>query len=419
MSNLLEETIIAYYDNRLSDAESADLLHQASRDSEIRRMLRAHEGLRTRMQRASANVVVRPDLEAKLFGSIAGLQAIEESATTPIVRAALLHAPRFRVAVGALAVAALVLIGLNFVAPPKQQVRSIAPEDRALNANAVGGAGESFASNPSVSCDQRDVVKEDIRHEIHAASAPIPSGNANASKAIGFESESPSVRAKSEGSTEKEPIAYPVETLALRSAGPSTIGATRSLGDMYQPLAPVANTDPHFDLAISGASGSMLPFREHELHELGGAQASLGYFISSKNLVGFRLSLNRMHGYVIEPSSGVGPKPDDAKPDDGQSKVLLGEEVFAEHREWLFHDHILASAGVSGGLLPNGNIFGAEIAAKTPIFGELLGGLGVAFTRAHVGATTEAARTVGAAPITVEARNTAKVLLYLGISYSL
>ena len=76
----IEETIIAYFDGRLTDSEGAELLHRVSISPEIRQLFSEHEMLRNMAYRSVQNVSVRPELEDALFTSIAALQQEEKTA---------------------------------------------------------------------------------------------------------------------------------------------------------------------------------------------------------------------------------------------------------------------------------------------------------------------------------------------------
>ncbi len=71
----IEETIIGYFDGRLSDSEAAELLHLVSVSPEIRQAFQEHREIRAVAQQARVNVMIRPEIEDRLFAHIETLAA--------------------------------------------------------------------------------------------------------------------------------------------------------------------------------------------------------------------------------------------------------------------------------------------------------------------------------------------------------
>jgi hypothetical protein len=69
----IEDTIIAYFDGRLTDAERAELLHRVSVSPEIRDLFQQHEMMRDMSLRAARNVTVRPAIEEAVFANVAAM----------------------------------------------------------------------------------------------------------------------------------------------------------------------------------------------------------------------------------------------------------------------------------------------------------------------------------------------------------
>ena len=102
----IEDTIIAYLDGRLNDADSAELLHRVSVSPEIRQMFQEHEALRQISYRAARNAVVSPELEESLFARIA---AIKESRDV-VAPVPFWSMPRISAMAGVTAIIALALL---------------------------------------------------------------------------------------------------------------------------------------------------------------------------------------------------------------------------------------------------------------------------------------------------------------------
>src|SRR5581483_159130 len=73
----IEDTIIAYFDGRLNDTESAELMHRVSVSPEIRDLFEQHRALRQLAVRAARNISIAPELEEAVFSRIEALEQEE------------------------------------------------------------------------------------------------------------------------------------------------------------------------------------------------------------------------------------------------------------------------------------------------------------------------------------------------------
>ena len=401
MVTLLDH-IIAYFDHRLSDAESADLLHEVSGDPDKLRQFKDHENLRARIERAKSNVSVRPKVEDDLFSRIAQIQKSER---LPLKAAA--RSFRMRAAMAGLGtIAAAVLVKLAVFGSPgaMHNTAQVMPSDsrpQSAEATLTPHVSSSVAADRVAILTKHNRALPGVAH----ASTAIALSRDEAHPVVAHASQS-----EESATTDGLLLNAPVRSLG----GPSLNAASAS---MLSTMALPVDEHPSWEFSLSGESGTLHPSGIHDLWVVSGLRSDIGYFISHSSLVGIRVSGFRTHSEFDSKSTSTiaaGSTPSHLESHDA---MKLAGEIYVEHRLPLLEGRLQLSGSLSAGLMPDGNFVSAELGVQLPIFSRVLAGLSFAFSRTQSSAGSIQANSTNADLSRWHSPYGARVLY--GVSYQL
>jgi hypothetical protein len=374
----IEDTIIAYFDHRLSDAESADLLHRVSTDPKSHQLFKQHEAVRTRMNTASAGVVVFPRLDDKVMANIAALQR-QDGRKFAFLRTSTLMLGS-AVAAGLAIVFYLVTANVH---TNSQATLLKTPSAVAANAQPRESTTQEFASaasSTSTSTTQSDLSANQnvVSQGSTIRSTGISKHRVHTSRVHDQETfPSEAVVASNVTSTNEAANLDPIPAIQIKSTLPTSAGnisdftpgqtlAANSLGT-------VDNLNATFELAIQGATGSMI---ENDLRAFGGLRAQAGYFLTGADLAGIRVTSSRLRRF-----SNTAPTGTDH--DGAYYTSELRGGVFIEHREPLLDGRILVLGAVGAGISSIGNQLSADLGFLVPLNARLSTGITFELSNDH------------------------------------
>jgi hypothetical protein len=394
---LIEDSIIAYFDKRLSDAERADLLQQVSANSAHRKLFQQHEAIRNRIYRAQLNVAVAPVVEAKLLSTIAALQ----QHPAPFVPRPM-HFP-----IGAFASVLVAIVStLYLVAPTLHSFSGATDQRRPMSAqllhssepskpNALMGATAANSSSIDILATHLESGKRAARWIASDAIQPRDAISTN-SEAILPAYEAPS--AEENISRIIAPREISIAELPAKSAIALHVNRDRD----WQ------TESPKFECSLIGANGGVYPTGIHHLWDLGGVGISGGYFVGPGNLVGLRVSASRARN-----EGNQFP----IRPDSASFATRLSAELYVEHRELLFNGKLIVTGALGAGLIQRGNLLSAEVGIRIPVSSRIQLGVAYSLSRTH---SAEPAQYFDIARNLIETRspNSINSRLLYGLSYS-
>ncbi len=365
---LLEDSIIAYFDNRLSAAERADLLRQVSADAEHRKLFQQHEAMRSRIYRAQVNVSVAPVVEEKLLASIAAMQP----STAPFI-AKPIHVP-----LGAFAFAVVAIVSTLYLTAPlfrtSTATRSLASLNRASSAGSADQKPQALVTQPSEMIMERPVTSA-ITATVRNSDGSLSASRSNAPiTEVPKKSEFLSnILPKSEeiNSVGKfgdvRPYAVPVKG-ELTDGAP----ALRAMDAMLDR----SSATPKCEITLLGMNGGGSPNGMHHLWDFGGAGIAAAYYLDASDLVGIRASGGRVKvGENLTPLS--------LRPDSASFATRYTAELFVEHRELVLNGRLILTGAIGAGLMQQGNLFSAELGFRIPVTSRLQAGVTYSLSRTH------------------------------------
>lgn len=356
----IEETIIAYFDGRLSDADSAELLHRVSISPEIRDIFEQHQLLRRMAVRAARNVSVAPQIEDAVFANIAALKAQEN-----------------RKAIGGFwsvkrgaAIAGLALVlGAGIVASLRSSepasVPYVAPS-RILTVTSdvavVRAPAQTVTPMPAV-------------HDV-AALAPMAS-HANIADAA------PVAIATQDDATPSIMLAAEARTGQTERIQPPTV-ISHSISDL---LVSATDGRSRFEIGLansaeataapqSAANAIQAPFDHWAINA--------AYAIDESNLAGVRVEHGQFNKQTATSADATYYVPT------FESVALSALGAYYEHRESIGHGGFMAAGVLGAGLLSGasyggGNYITLGLGGRLPIGDHWLAGATVSLTRKHDG----------------------------------
>lgn len=368
-SEPIESQIIAYFDGKLSDHESAELMHRVSVSPEIRDLFQQHEALRGLAYRSARNISVPASLEESLFARISGT---DREKALPL---AFWNLRRIStVAAGFAVLLAMVASSLEFKNARWQSTNSVP----ASNVN------ENIAPVLEPSSD----VAANAGSEVKFSSALIParSYSTDRSNGNGSANDNPPASENSIAVTEDAP-AILLSPAPRESSGEQARINMPGVGN--QPIASlqtlaseVGNSPWEFSFATS-ASGFASPVVTLSPQFISDFTLRGGYSLDANDEVG--LSFSRTTAFAnlnSVPSQQVGFI--------DVTRVFnnlpqYAEEIYYQRRDPIIINNALIyiTERIAGGMYSNGSVIGADAGIEIPVSNHLLGGISVELNRLH------------------------------------
>jgi anti-sigma factor RsiW len=373
----IEESIIAYLDGRLNDADSAELLHRVSVSPEIRQMFQEHEALRQISYRAARNAVVSPELEESLFARIAA----SEKSRDIVAPVPFWSLPRISAVAATAAIIALALI-----APWRTNDATVNSNRSSVIASVPSGQTGIVPSNSDVtsvtpSQPVTEVIPKSGNLRIAKAS-PISSENNNV---LADASQPVSVPSKTVAETVIQIVPQPSETkninMPLVGNPPQTL---RSLAGM-----PDLDKAPMFEIGL--ATDAMPGFNApadvisqvQPVTSLATEFAlRVGLNFDARNQIGLRFTRVAFPDLSVASSTPTGLGYSVAN-GSFESQVGYAGELFYKHREPIDEGRLYVTGSVGGGVYSLGTLISCELGLEIPVSEKLIGGVSVILSRLH------------------------------------
>ncbi len=388
----IEDTIISYFDGRLTDSEGAELLHRVSVSPEIRQIFQEHEALRQITARAARNVVISPELEESLFQRVA---AMREEESLPV---GFWSMRRVSAAAG---VAAILIAGVFGISEFRNNHHRIVSD----NSSSTIVANNAPISNNTNSLAASTIVANTgnsntlvVHHDIIEKRNSHNSADAFARTGIATNSE------ESAGNAADELVSKPAESNgyaagehdiellpALRSGEvahitmPTTEHTTiESLRDL-----PMMSQASDFELGVETplSSGFSFPGNMPHANILSDFSLRFAYNLDTRNQFAMKVTRGGFAGLSVI-SANEGSFVDV----NGKPNMLQGyaEELFYQHREAMDHGLFFVTGAIGGGfygqgsrLIGQGLLLTAQIGLEVPIGERFLGGVSLVVSRLH------------------------------------
>lgn len=394
----LEDRIISFLDGGLSPTERSALLREVHRTPGAKELLESHRMLRS-MAKASARSISAPAIFASRLPAIA--------ATAPVMTVH--HRVRRFAPVMLLFMTAIgIIAGLELNQPVPRRL-SIAPSTAASSAEVLRatipvGRALPVASSNSVGGSEADHLVSN-QGGWQAVDLPQPIlPDLSESIVIGAH---PS----------QEVI--PARELDIE---PSFFGRANSL----QALRVVARsqTETHFETSLQTSSGFTSPADAQPIKPFAQQRLGIGYFVTTNDVVGVRLSsgLYQVPGAQISSSEGGVT----LIQQNLETRRSWGGEVYLSHRfDGLLSTPLVAVLTATGGFIPNGYTFGAEAGIRIPAGNDFSFAVDFALERVHSNTGSSQAvlanTNADVAPIMYSGtniRNTLNGSIHYGIAYN-
>ena len=370
----IEETIVAYFDGRLTDTESAELLHRVSISPEIRQLFTEHEMLRNMAYRTARNVSIPTELEESLFAHIASLQEDEKGI------ALLPEAEGFwsirRISVAA-AVVAILLAG----AVESLHYNSNEPLNgtQAIRTSQISGPS---AESEGLHTSQPSTMALQSSHVVGNRAIALNSyHNDGIAETVKEADESSNAPVFGKNDDENIVLAPALRTVELSHINQPSIGGPFSLRDMAYTDVP-----RRFEIGLSTSSpGVTMPAIGHNLNPFA-YEVRAAYNLDEHNQAGIRVASDYFQGLNIAMASTSGFT---------NITGSMGVKRFATYE--LFYNRVQAidggrfflSLGLGAGLYSEGNLMSMELGFKLPLGDRLLAGVTFRATRVHQNGASE------------------------------
>lgn len=470
----IEDRIIAYFDGRLTDHESAELLHRVSVSPEIRKLFREHEMLRELARSAQASAVVRPELEADLFSRIEALAAAEQAPMdAPVAeeerrrKAVPFFWTRWRLglatALGAFVLGTAITLGPelftnegnNDSTTTANTSASAAVEKK--NSTSSTSAFSKSASSPSASDAPEITSKEvltgnnDIAHQATASAKQdfnkIIRGNRDyEARHVANErlmtvadrthrsyesyrshddasSNANSVeKNKTEGLEVTVASSQPISSVSAKSNSLSALGGEKGNLPVFR-AEDLEQEEATIEIAAEASSGFAYPADGPGVQPFADPRVSVGYFLDRQNIVGVRLASGLFQGLpetTVTTSAAYTTLSRNL-----EQERHFNPGVYFTHREFgVLSDLINFDASVGAGYLSNGYTLSGELGLRMPISSRIFINASFALTRVHINAPSmdEISNSVSVedGPVLIEGsdiENTINGRIHYGLSY--
>lgn len=439
MKESVEDRIIAYFDGRLTDDESAELLHRVSISPEIRRVFREHEMLREMARTAQSSVVVRPEVEASLFARIEAIAESERTARAvpPLFLARWRRSLTLAAGVVLVGAAAWLAPGLlnddqgrpttgTFSPATSSDARvsdGAAAEDRIgaspsaeLTQQGTGSDGTAATNAtrlaPEITTHTADVTKSTIKVRALEASAGTASEQSKPVDATLTQESSLSTATISE-----------VRDLKAASIG-ALIGGERGITPVFNKLEADLESMPRFEATLETSTGFVHPANEASIDPLSEVRLSLGYRVHDNIVLGVR------------GGSGNYLMPQEATQQDMGHYIAVTREVataryfnvggFVTGRMYsVLSSAMMGDLTLGAGWIPeDGYAVSLEAGLKIPVISSTFVALSAGLTRVHSNATDMQqildTAPLSADPVMVEGsdvKNTLVGRIHVGLTY--
>ncbi|HEY3874741.1 MAG TPA: hypothetical protein VGM92_04655 [Candidatus Kapabacteria bacterium] len=373
-SEPIESTIIAYFDGRLSDHESAELLHRVSVSPEIRQMFQQHEALRQLANRAARNTVIPASLEESLFDRIEG------NRSRRAVPMAFWNVRRVSMAVGAVGIVLAVLAGslefntmkLTSSTQPNAVVRNTVMASTPSN---IAASAAPVAPEFSITAETSTGTNAGIIAHSHTSARDISNQNIRSSQ-----SAMPVIAPMEEAQsialipTPRTPV---VARINMPGVGNTPI---KSVDDLL-----ASEQDSRFELGVATNYA--------EWNAPAGIPSSAQFFSNFSLRGGYNLDPNDQVGLVVSRETGgsvLNPRINSGFGFTNVTSTFLPqqetfEQLFYKRRQPFIVNNGLfyATAALSGGLYSNGTVVGASAGFEIPVGDHMITGVSVLVNRLH------------------------------------
>jgi hypothetical protein len=365
----IEDTIVAYFDGRLNDDDSAELLHRVSVSPEIREIFQEHEAIRVAAYRAARNVTVSPELEDSVFARVAALEEASREKAVPVTFWTL---PRISAVAG---VAALIAIGL--FAPWRAS-------DTIVKQGSLGQRTEMTQVTSSFVGGSH--IVETASFAGRKVSSEVASGTSSSSEnmnSIADASPAGVVPLQSESRDAIQIIPQPVQSDHINM--PSIVGNPPTLRSLSR--LPDRDNAPMFEIGFAtdampgfNLPGNVVsnPLPTSEIPSEFAFRAAFNF--DPANQIGFRFTRvgfpdlqtisTPLNGYALV--TGSTPL-----------QVGYSEEVFYKHRVPIDDGLFYLSGSIGGGFYSEGTLFSGELGLEVPVSDRLLGGVSLIVSKLH------------------------------------
>lgn len=435
MKMTIEDQIIAYFDGRLDDHDSAELLHRASVSPEIRELFQEHQLLREHAQRSIASAAIPASLESSLFERIAMMQ--EEEVLPEERRGAVLWWRKLAPAL------ALLLLLAGSAAIYTSYRSTTAPNTAASNAGgsnaaAAGVTSSPFASNQSTQqgtsstprneapTNAAGSIKNTVASEAANSAAPneaavTASSNTTTSKVIA------NIAAANRNAAVKK---YPAARDMAFTNGPSSSTPDKlsqndrstaqdnadNMTSSTQPIAEILiapvparlqdvaasahhGIDPatlisrkltalteeprnRYEVGVDVSSGFSYPASGPTVQPFADQRISLSYNLLGDFRIGLRMINGRFESLPAESrsvSQGVTVVTRSLE----MTRAFAGELFVQQRFPALFRNGLELDLAAGAGLKSQGYLLDAELGFHWPFTSHLFGGLSFALSRVH------------------------------------
>jgi len=369
----IEDTIVAYFDGRLNDEDSAELLHRVSVSPEIRELFQEHEAIRGVAYRAARNVSVSPELEESVFARVAALQEAERERAVPI---AFWTLPRVSAMAGA---AALIAIG---VFAPWGMSDTIVKQTNGPSSVVQGTQGTQSQVANSTVAENPSLTDRKISNEITRENTSSSEGKGNLM--IADASPVAAIPSQDESVASIQIIPQPAQSDRINM--PSVGGEPKTLRSLSG--LPDRDNAPMFEFGFAtditpgfNVPASLVTQTPSFINLATEFAVRAGYNFDSRNQVGLRIArtgfpdlqitTSQLNGYTLVTGSMA-------------SQVIgFSEEAFYKHRIPINDGLLFVTLSAGGGLYQSGSLLSGEVGLEMPLNDRLIGGVSFIMNRYH------------------------------------
>ncbi|HET6512918.1 MAG TPA: hypothetical protein VFH43_12040 [Candidatus Kapabacteria bacterium] len=468
MRESIEDRIIAYFDGRLTDDESADLLHRVSVSPEIRRIFREHEMLREMAHTAQASTVVRPELEASIFSRIEALAAAEQAPLAEPVaqekdrrkRAVPFFWTRWRIglaaAVGAFVLGTAVTLGPELFGDDTGDAPSVSSQQMK---QPQSGGSQNLTDAPAITPKEvitgsNDVVTEvrsqgkqnfdrivrgdrdyearQARNERMRAAGTVGDriDGTNATDKADLTDVNDLARSKSttvESSPAAASSSEPIASVSPRSSAPVLeVGGEKNLP--YFRAEDIEQDFDDWEISLESSSGFAYPASRSGIAPLADMRIGLGWHLNANNIISFRGTYGLYEKLPDEPTV-VDARNYLSVTRNLDRERILAPGLFYTHRIYgVLSPRISMDLSLGGSYLMRGeddHTISAEVGLRMPISDKFSMIGTFSLTRVHIDANSmdeviEKIVTDNDGPVLIEGsdvRNTINGRIHYGLSY--
>jgi hypothetical protein len=445
----MKDRIIAYFDGRMTDGESAELLHRVSVSPEIRKLFREHEMLRELARSAQASTVVRPELEASLFSRIDALAAAELAPpVAPIVeerrrKAIPIFWTRWRLglatAVGAFVLGTAITLGPELfdgsnasdkiANKPTTDAPVITPKDEILSEDGFAEAPKT-PSKP----DFNKIIRGDRDYEARQVPNERPAlhGKESVTHHESFDAYQNTVNSDFISDLNSRTNEMPISVKSAGSEQISSVDVKRNtrlnLGG-EKGILPVFRAEDieqdeaNFEAAIETSSGFSYPASGPGIQPFADPRISVGYFLDRQNIIGVRLTSGLFQALPDQHETRTAAYKSITR-DLAQERMYHYGAYYSHRFFGVLSDLMNLDASVGAGLISSGYTISGELGLRLPFSSKFFGNVSFALTRVHINAPTmdEITNSVSVedGPVLIEGsdvQNTINGRIHYGLSY--